>query len=501
MYARKAKKTWIMNNIFTTFGIQSKPKHMRKITFTFLLATFLIHSYAQVGINILIPDSSAVLQLESNKKGLGLSRLTTPEMNAVWNPLNGLTVFNTTDSVIEYWNGQCWLKVYERNCYECDFNMSLSHNTDTIDRTFLDSAFTTLTVQQTHGAQIIDVSWMATPPSGVQVYTQGNTSISNSGSVDIVVKADVFADGGNVPIILLAVCGDKIHILTYNVYIKPCVKVNIPMDYMNYDLQAVNSSLLPAGVRECVLVNVYPNVEVTSSLPTSPSYTSGNLHPLSIVGIINNGYFLGRGGDGGGFVGNVVGGVAGANGGDAMSLTTRTVINNYGGIYGGGGGGASIGLSTSFSIIGINITLGFGLGGGGGSELGIGGAPPSGNVVLGGYAAGADATAGHNSVAGAGGAFSAPISITYSGIGIQVTPTGSGGDGGAYGQPGTQGSLGVCIGLVVPLLGNVNLGCFNQNVFANGGLPGLAIKRNSNPLQNINDGAYNNNQVKGQVAP
>jgi hypothetical protein len=39
----------------------------------FLAIVFLLVSsttFAQVGINILIPDSSAVLQLESNKKGL-----------------------------------------------------------------------------------------------------------------------------------------------------------------------------------------------------------------------------------------------------------------------------------------------------------------------------------------------------------------------------------------------------------------------------------------------
>jgi hypothetical protein len=100
---------------------------------------FLLHfaSLAQVGINILIPDSSAVLQLESSTKGLGLPRLNSPERDSIHNPLRGLTIFNTQDSLIEYWNGECWLKAYEKNCYECQFNMSISNSSDTIDRTVI----------------------------------------------------------------------------------------------------------------------------------------------------------------------------------------------------------------------------------------------------------------------------------------------------------------------------------------------------------------------------
>src|SRR6478735_9223256 len=98
-------------------------KKLISLTSLFTLLFFIAD--AQVGINILIPDSSAVLQLESNNKGLGLSRLTTPQRDAISNPLKGLTIFNTQDSVIEYWNGECWLKVYEKNCYECAFTLSI----------------------------------------------------------------------------------------------------------------------------------------------------------------------------------------------------------------------------------------------------------------------------------------------------------------------------------------------------------------------------------------
>lgn len=482
---------------------------MQKISSSFLLLfLFTLGVKAQVGINILIPDSSAVLQLVSptNNKGLGLTQLNTPQMNSVWQPLDGLTIFNTTDSVIEYWNGECWLKAYQAHCNECEFDASLSHNTDTIDRTYVDSAFTTLTVNQLSSNQNIEISYMGIPPAGVQVYVQGNTTITDSGSVNIVVKTNIWSQGGLVPLVLVAVCGDQYHLLTYNVYIKPCIEVDIPMDILNYNLQGMNSSVLPAGVRECVIVDVYPNVEVTSALPTDVSYTSGNLHPLSIVGIKNNGYIFGRGGDGGSLGGVITGGTAGQDGGDAMHLTTRTIINNYGGIYGGGGGGGSIGLAYPISIniplIGsYNFQIGIGIGGGGGSASGQGGSVPSGSIAVGGFYAGLDATPGHNSIPGSGSGLAVPISITYSGIGVQLTPVGGGGDGGPFGQPGTSGSLSVCIALVVPIVGTINIACPTVANPGPPGQPGLAIKRNNNSLTGVADGTYNNNQVKGQVAP
>ena len=90
---------------------------MKKIILSLFALFTIMAGYSQVGINILIPDSSAALQVESSTKGVGLPRLTTVQMNAINAPLNGLTIFNTNDSVVEYWNGSCWLKAYEPNCY------------------------------------------------------------------------------------------------------------------------------------------------------------------------------------------------------------------------------------------------------------------------------------------------------------------------------------------------------------------------------------------------
>jgi hypothetical protein len=65
-----------------------------------------------VGIGILIPDSTAILHLESDWKGLLIPRLSTAQRDAIFNPPWGLVIFNTTDSILQYFNGRCWLNAY-----------------------------------------------------------------------------------------------------------------------------------------------------------------------------------------------------------------------------------------------------------------------------------------------------------------------------------------------------------------------------------------------------
>lgn len=255
---------------------------MKKIVslavFVFIL---FIAANAQVGINILIPDSSAVLQLESTNKGLGLSRLTTIQRDSIFSPLKGLTIFNTQDSTIEYWNGECWLKVWEKNCYECAFNLSIDDATDTLDRISNDSVFSTVSVLQTHGNQQISLIALSSLPAGITAYFNGNSTIDSAGSIQIVVKAEwCAAVGGNYPIVIQAMCGDVIHFVTYQVYIRPPLQYTIPTDQLNYDLQTVNG--LPSGSSQFVVLDINSSVEVKSTDHSIPAYTTGNLDPNSL---------------------------------------------------------------------------------------------------------------------------------------------------------------------------------------------------------------------------
>jgi len=488
---------------------------MKKIlSLSVLLSLLYFASEAQVGINILIPDSSAILQLESNHKGLGLPRLNSGERDSINHPLRGLTIFNTQDSVIETWNGQCWLKAYEKNCYECEFNMSISHIRDTLDRIITDSVSTVITVAHTNGIQPISVIFLSSLPPGVNVYFNGNPTIDTSGSVQLVVHADQCATvGGNFPIIIEAFCGNQVNYVTYDVYIRPPVQITIPADATDYNLQALNG--LPTNPAQFVVLTVNNSVTLHSSVNTNPAYTSGNLNSNSLVCIINNGDILGRGGDGGSFNFNggflIAGGTPGAPGGNAMNLTSKTVLQNYGAIYGGGGGGGSVGFALGISNIPIigGFAIGFGFCGGGGSESGAGGTVNhGGGINLGIFDNGGNATCCVGSIPGAGPTATYPINIPISIATIIITPSAYGGNGGAFTQAGTRGyinvSLQVCVS--IPIIGTICIpipipGGFLPFYGPAGGAPGEAIKRNSHPLTGLADGTYNTQQVKGVVGP
>jgi hypothetical protein len=486
---------------------------LKKIAAFAFASLLYFNSWSQVGINILIPDSSAALQIESNNKGLGLPRLTTTQRDAIYNPLRGLTIFNTQDSLIEYWNGECWLKAYEKNCYECNFLMTIDDPTDTLDRVQDDSVFSTITITQTNGNQDINVIYLASLPQGVSVHFNGNTTVDSTGTLQIVVKADQCATvGGNFPIIIQAFCGDQIRFLAYNVYIRPPVQITLPTDQTDYNLQAQNSTLLPAGSQSYVVLTINGSVELKSSSITTPAFTTGNLAPNSLVCILNNGAVLGRGGNGGSFAfgGNllIAGGDPGLAGGNAMNLTTRTVLINNGAVFGGGSGGGSVGFALgtpSIPIVG-SFVIGFGFCGGGGSELGLGGVTNQGGITVGLFESADDATCCLNSIPGAGPQNNFPISIPISVATVEITPTAFGGNGGAYGQQGTRGYIDVTlrVGVSIPIVGTIWIpipipGGFLPfyGPFSPG--PGLAIKRNNNPLTGVNDGTYNTAQIKGVV--
>jgi hypothetical protein len=71
-------------------------------------------SEAQVGINILQPDSSAILHLESNDRGFLPPRMTTQQRDNINDPKYGLTIFNTQDSTLQYYTGRCWMPVWQK---------------------------------------------------------------------------------------------------------------------------------------------------------------------------------------------------------------------------------------------------------------------------------------------------------------------------------------------------------------------------------------------------
>ena len=471
--------------------------------FLILIFVAIGQTEAQVGINILQPDSSAILHLESTDRGFLPPRMTTAQRDNINQPKAGLTIFNTQDSTLQYYTGRCWLPVWQEDCDACLFDFAIEQQSGSIDRILSNSDSTRLFIDQTNGTSSVGIYVIANLPTGIQVQID-QPVVQGTDTVQLKVNADIFAPAGTYPIVVQAACDGEIKSQVYVITVDPCIEIDLLAPTVNYDLQAINS--LPTSTPICVVLRVPPGLNMTNDTSGAPVYTSGNLHPQSRVGIQNQGFLFATGGYGGvgaGFNGQ---GGEGGDGTTAMVFTTHTHLVNTGRIYGGGGGGGSVGFLVSIPIpnpIGTTINLGLGAGGGGGAQLGEGGNLAGG---LGFYEPGTDATGGFLAQPGVGGVLTTPISFSIVFAQATITPAVFGGNGGDYGLPGQAGSLffNLRVTVQVPIVGTVTL--INQNfpnppltVFPAGGAAGNAIKHNGNTVIGIIDGNYQTTNVKGVV--
>ena len=76
-----------------------------------LLISFVVFhsSFGQVGINTTSPESSSILDVSSNSKGLLIPRMTNTQMNAISSPAEGLQIYNTDAKSVYIYNGNDWI--------------------------------------------------------------------------------------------------------------------------------------------------------------------------------------------------------------------------------------------------------------------------------------------------------------------------------------------------------------------------------------------------------
>ncbi|MCX7744060.1 MAG: hypothetical protein N2167_05785 [Flavobacteriales bacterium] len=491
-------------------------KKICTLLFYIILTTIV---YAQnVGIGTNNPDNSALLHLEATDMGLLLPRMNTAQRDAIVNPAIGLSIYNTQDSTIQYWNGVCWLAVYQESCNDCMFTLTANSMQDTIDRVIADSVAIQITVNQTSGNPgIIPFGVINGLPSGM-TYTFSNNPLNGSGTTTFTVYVTPFTPAGTYPIIIQALCGNTVRTLVYTVTIEPCYIININNSATNYNLaNAVYATYPNAPTNQpiCVLATVQSGVTISSNNTNQPAFTTGNLPAGSLVAIVNNGNIIGRGGNGGTAYSPTAGTTgAGFSGGNAINLTVDATIENNFNIYGGGGGGSAMAFEISWTppAPANFVTLGIfiGGGGGGGAGGGLGGNAPAAVIGLVYYSPGVNGTAGQFGVGGAGGVLNFPIPVNLGPVSISLNPDAVGGDGGGYGYPGTQGyfSLTVSASVVIniPFVGPVTVPVVNNVPLPTPVPPpppgngGYAIKRNGYNT-NIPDNFYNTSFLKGQVGP
>ncbi|GIV43233.1 MAG: hypothetical protein KatS3mg035_0356 [Bacteroidia bacterium] len=485
------------------------------VFFSIILANFL---NAQVGIGTLNPHPKAALDIETIDRGLLLPRLTTAQRDAMGTVPYGLVIFNTTDSIMQYFNGECWLNAYQQNCTDCYFNANLTIVQDTIDRLVSDSIQTVINVNQIAGTpQNITLSLFGTPPVGV-THQFSNNPIMGSGSSTLTFYVTPFTPAGTFPILIQAFCGPSIRTLVYVLTILPCYELTVLNNTNNYSVsthlyqQYPNA---PTNSPVCVVTTVNPGVLVSSPNAAQPAFTTGNLPAGSIVGIINNGAIIGKGGDGGiayDPINNLTGN--GTDGGHALYLTTKTAILNNGYLFGGGGGGGSAAFRLGFNLPLPsplpNVFIGFAVGSGGGGGAGNGQGGVAGSLISL-YANGQNGTGGIAGTYGMGGILNNPftvpgfpISIGIGTITLVANPNTVGGAGGPYGLPGSQGVFNISLtGSFSPIIGpTISLGPFTVPIPVPMPLPGaagFAVKRNGNLLNGIPDNNYQTIFIKGQV--
>lgn len=498
---------------------------MKKILcWLFVVASSIGFVSAQnVGIGTNTPARTAILDLESDSLGFLAPRLTDAERDAIVNPDHGLRIFNITDSTIQFWNGQCWLRSYQVDCSDCVIKMTLSSTADTIDRVVSDSVSVTIQVNQLNGLPTaIPVVVANSLPQGMTVTITPN-HLNGTGTATLVIHASPIVAAGTYPVIIQSFCGSLIQTKVFNVTVEPCYILNVNNSIQNYnmstDLYATYPSA-PTNQPICVLAIVGTGVEVSSNNAAQPAFTTGNIPAGSSVAIVNNGNILGKGGNGGtaynpaqGTTGN------GFDGGNAINLTLPAIIQNNFNIYGGGGGGNAMAFVVGYQIPVVNINFGIFLGSGGGGGAGgplsagvggLGGNNTGGVVGLYYYTPGQNGSSGQFGVPGNGGILNFPIPITLGPAIINLMPNTAGGNGGNYGFPGTQGVFQVTLNVTacvnIPFLGNI---C--SQVVNNVNLPipvtpppagnaGFAVKRNGNAC-NIQDNNYSTSNLKGRVGP
>lgn len=454
-----------------------------------------VRATGSVGIGVSNVHPSAILELESTTQGFLPPRMTTLERDNINAPAEGLVIYNLEDSVLQIFNGECWITSFQEDCDDCFFDISISDSAGVINRTTVDTAGTTIVLNQTTGnPSSISMFLLHNLPAGATA-TLSNYTVFSSGTSQLTVEANVFATPGQYPVAIQAICGDRIKIQVFQVTIDSCYEVFVTTPQQDYDLQAVNN--LPSNQPICVVLNVPQGIQITATSTAVPAITTGNLDPQSQVGIRNRGAIIGHGGDGGAGGSFTTFGDPGDDGGDALHLTVRTNVDNLdGAIYAGGGGGASVALEIiSIPFIG---TINFGAGGGGGAGQGIGGT--SALPLF--YEDGSDGTGGQTGVGGDGGLLNVPIAIPISPATITITPNLEGGDGGDYGLPGDTGVVFVNVDVSVTFVGSI----FNANfpdpppsILPASGQPGKAIRRFGNPLIGILDGFYLSQSLRGEV--
>ena len=166
-----------------------------------------------VGINQPAPNNNAILDIQSTSKGVIFPSLTTAQRDAIVGPAVGLTIYNNTLNVHQFWNGTCWVNVGQTVC-SFAYTSSLSHPNDCLLRTNFNSVSDTITVSLVSGTAAPVILSASGVPAGVLV-NFSNSYVTPTATSIVTFTALPSAAIGTFTITILAASGSTIQTLTY----------------------------------------------------------------------------------------------------------------------------------------------------------------------------------------------------------------------------------------------------------------------------------------------
>ncbi|HEY0262597.1 MAG TPA: hypothetical protein VGB95_06190, partial [Chitinophagales bacterium] len=188
--------------------------------------TMRITASGAVGINQPAPNNSAILDIRSTNKGVLFPSLTTTQRNAIAAPANGVTIYNTSLNVHQFWNGSCWVNVGQTVC-QFTYSLALSHNTDCLLSSNFNSVSDTLSVNLVSGTPSPVILSASGIPAGV-LLNFSNSYVTPSQQVVLTFTALPSAPSGTYNITILAASGSTIQtvnytltVYSYNVQVTP----------------------------------------------------------------------------------------------------------------------------------------------------------------------------------------------------------------------------------------------------------------------------------------
>ena len=166
-----------------------------------------------VGINQPAPNTNAILDIQSTSKGVLFPSLTTAQRDAITAPVNGLTVYNNTLNVHQFWNGVCWVNVGQTVC-SFEYATALSHASDCLLSSNFNSVSDTITVSLVSGTASPVILSASGVPAGV-LANFSNSYVTPTATSVVTFTALPSAVSGTYPITILAASGSTIQTLSY----------------------------------------------------------------------------------------------------------------------------------------------------------------------------------------------------------------------------------------------------------------------------------------------